>query len=95
MVLFRIIASILVPIIAWAVHQSRVPLLKLCKNCIHYEPILFKGEYEIGEYYAKCNKYIKLNMDIKEFELFFAIDARKSGNCCGPDGKDFEQIHPM
>tara|TARA_Y100000389_G_scaffold36318_1_gene30920 strand:- start:9812 stop:10237 length:426 start_codon:yes stop_codon:yes gene_type:complete len=64
---------------------------KLCKDCVYFEPTIFKQEYDLGRHEAKCTKFQELDMVNGYLENVNVVESRKSRKYCGKEGKYFKK----
>ena len=67
--------------------------VKKCHNCKHFLPSYFKGDYLIGYYHGKCNKFLKENPMSGELEYINIHEARHNEELCGISGTSFKQYN--
>ena len=60
-----------------------------CKNCIHYRPRLFDGDFTSG--FNKCEKFGVKNIVTDKITYNYADACRNDENLCGHEGKHFEK----
>jgi hypothetical protein len=65
--------------------------VKKCHNCKHFLPSSFKGEFMIGYYHGKCNKFLKEHSITGELEYISIHEARQNEELCGTTGANFKQ----
>jgi hypothetical protein len=63
---------------------------KICKQCTHYRPAIFKEQYDVGNHAASCSKFREMNLVNGDYEFINVLEARKSPKYCGKEGKYFE-----
>lgn len=68
---------------------------RLCKNCIYFEPVLFKGDTYFGEHLGKCTKFTQTNPITGETDYMLAMEARRSFKYCGKWGLFYVENPPQ
>lgn len=64
---------------------------KLCKDCVYFNPSIFKQEYNLERHQAKCTKFHELDMVNGYLENINVVESRKSRRYCGKEGKYFKK----
>ena len=67
------------------IKNSNVPL---CKNCIYYIPFTTHREHI---HLSQCSKFGEMNIINGEIEYHYAYECRNNENCCGYNGKYYEE----
>lgn len=67
--------------------------LNKCNKCKHFLPSSFKGDFMIGYYHGKCNKFLKQHSITGELEFVSIHEARHNEELCGISGTKYKQYN--
>jgi hypothetical protein len=67
--------------------------LNKCNKCKHFLPSSFKGDFFIGYYNGKCNKFLKQHSITGELDFVSIHEARHNEELCGISGTKYKQYN--
>jgi len=62
-----------------------------CNQCKYFIPAMMKDDTYIGDYFGKCNKFMKIDDKTNEIKYRYAIQSRTYDYMCGQNARFFEQ----